>query len=247
MRLLFLFLALSATLICPAQFKKGDRMLGASVASLLFNSGNSDITVAQVGSNTAKITSYNVVINPMMGWFISDQTVVGATLNLNPQGNKTTYAQSGTTFQSDKSNSYNVGLGGFVRQYLKSNGGMTPFGQFSLNGGFSNLKTEGFFYGGSGTNAYKTTYTGNSTSGGFFNASFTAGFTKMFSETAGLDIYIGYTYANNKNTFKKTTLRDLGNNGTIDERLENETTTKYTNNGFLAGVAFQLFLRGKKK
>lgn len=221
-------------------------MLGASVASLIFNSGTSDITVASVGSSSSKITSYNVVINPSMGWFLSDKTVVGVNLDLNPSGNKTTYEQSGTTFQSDKSTSYNLGFGLFARQYLKGND-FLPFGQISINGGFSNLKTDGFFYGGSGATAYKITYNGNSTGGGFFNAAFSAGLTKMLNQNAGLDIFVGYTYSNNKNTFKKTTLRDDGNNGSIEERLENNTTTKFTNNGFLAGIAFQIFLKGKKK
>jgi hypothetical protein len=67
----------------------------------------------------------------------------------------------------------------------------------------------------------------------------------MISNTTGLDFYIGYTYSSNKNTFKKTTLRDNGIDGTIDETLKNETTTKFTNNGFLVGIGFQIFLKKK--
>ena len=243
------FMLAIAGIVCTAsqaQFSKGDRMVGASVASLIFNSGTADITVASIGSNNSTITNHNVLINPSIGWFLTDKTVFGVALNLNPYGNKTTYEQNGSTYQSDKSTSYNMGIGLFARQYLKG-ASMLPFGQFSLNGGFSNLKTEGFFYGGSGASAYKLTYTGNSTSGGFVNASFTVGLTKMVTPNAGLDIYIGYTYSTSKNTFKRTSLRDDGNNGTIEERLENTTTTKFTNNGFLAGIAFQIFLKGKKK
>jgi len=236
---IYLVILLCSFCTAKAQFVKGERMVGASVASLVFNSGTADITVAQIGSNTSRITSYNVSIMPSMGWFISNKTVVGASLNINPNGNKTTYEQNGSTYQSDKMHSYNIGLGGYARHYLNGNGGLAPFGQLSLNAGFSNLKTEGFFYGGSGATAYKTTYDGNSTSGFFMNASFTAGVTKMVSENAGLDLYIGYSYSYNKNTFKKTTLRDIGNNGSIDERLENETTTKFTNNGLLLGVGFK--------
>lgn len=235
------------TIAANAQFKKGMQMVGAGIGSALYNSGSSDITVASIGSNKSRITSYNITINPMMGWFISDNTVVGATLNINPNGQKTTYEQSGTTYQSDKSDGYNIGIGGFARNYFHSNSSMMPFGQVSLNGGFSNLKTEGFFYGGSGPTAYKTSYTGNSNGGAFANASFTLGFTKLMGENAGLDFYIGYTFSYTKNTFKKTTLKDLGNDGTIDERAENETTTKFTNHGFTLGVGFQIFLAAKKK
>ncbi len=229
-----------------AQFGKGDRMVGASVGSIVINSGNADITVTSIGSNTSRITSYAVTIQPSMGWFLSEKTALGASLNINPTGNKTTYEQNGSTYQSDKVNGTNFGLGGFVRQYLGHSGSLLPFGQLSLNGGLSNLKTEGFFYGGSGANAYKLTYDGNSTSGSFFNATLTAGFTKMVGSYTGLDFYIGYTYSHNKNTFKRTSRRDNGNDGSVDETLENETTTTFNNHGFQMGAGFQVFLKKKK-
>ena len=68
----------------------------------------------------------------------------------------------------------------------------------------------------------------------------------MTGENAGLDFYIGYNYGYNKNTFTKTTLRDNGNDGTVDETLKNKTTTSFTNHGFLLGVGFQVFLRKRK-
>jgi hypothetical protein len=232
------------SVVVKAQFSKGDRMAGATVGSLLFNSGTADISVATIGSNTSRITSYNVTIGPSLGWFISDKTAIGVTLNINPNGQKTTYEQSGSTYQSDKNNGFNFGLGGFVRNYF-SGKTLLPFAQFSLNGGLGSLKTEGFFYGGAGTGAYKTSYTGSSNGGVFMNTSFTGGVTKLIGENAGLDFYLGYTFSYNKNVFKRTSLRDDGNNGSIDTRSENETTTKFTNHGFSAGVGFQFFLRKK--
>ncbi len=240
------FVLTSITL--SAQFQKGDRMAGASVASILYNSGSADISVAQIGTNTSRITSHSISINPSLGWFLSEKVVVGAGLNINPTGNKTTYEQNGATYQSDKINNFNIGLGGFCRTYLRDGvNKLLPFGQFGFNLGISNLKTEGFFYGGASPNAYKISYTGSSSGGFFANASLQAGFTKMMGENAGFDFSIGYNYGYNKNFFNKTTLRDNGNDGTIDETLKNETTTKYTNHGFLLGVGFQVFLRGKKK
>jgi len=230
-----------------AQFSKGDKMVGASVGSVVFNSGNSDISVAQIGDNTSKITNYNISINPTIGWFISENTAVGASLNLNPAGNKTSYEQNGSTYQSDKTTAFNIGLGAFARHYFTSQASMKPFSQFGFNLGINSLKTDGFFYGGSGTSAYKITYEGKSSGGFFANASLQAGLTKMMGENAGLDFFIGYNYGYNKNTFDKTTLRDNGNDGSIDERGENETTTKFTNHGFILGVGFQVFLKGKKK
>lgn len=221
-------------------------MAGATVASVVYNSGSADISVDQIGDNKSKITSYNLSINPTMGWFISGNTAVGASVNINPTGNKTTYEQNGTTYQSDKANNFNIGLGGFVRHYLNNAGSLMPFGQFGFNLGISSFKTEGFFYGGAGSSAYKLSYDGSSSGGFFANASLQAGFTKMTGENAGLDFFIGYNYGYNKNTFNKTTLRDNGNDGSVDETLKNETTSKYTNHGFLLGVGFQVFLRKKK-
>lgn len=229
-----------------AQFNKGDRMVGASIGSVIYNSGSSDISVDQIGDNTSKVTSYNFALTPSIGWFLSPNTAVGTSININPSGNKTTYEQNGSTYQSDKANNFNIGLGSFVRYYLNSNGSMMPYGQFGFNIGISSLKTEGFLYTGSAPNATKTTYDGSSSGGFFANANLQAGFTKMVGENAGLDFFIGYIYSYNKNTFDKTTLRDIGNNGTIDETLKNKTTTKYTNHGFILGAGFQVFLRKKK-
>lgn len=230
-----------------SQFSKGDKMVGANIASAIYNSGNADISVDRVGSNKSAITSYNFSINPTIGWFISEKTAVGASFNINPFGNKTTYEQNGATYQSDKSNSFNIGVGAFIRNYFGVSGSLMPYGQFGFNAGISNLKTEGFFYGGSGTSAYKSAYDGSSSGGFFANTNLQAGATKMMGENAGLDFFIGYLYGYNKNTFDKNTTRDIGNDGTIDERGENKTTSKYTNHGFYIGAGFQIFLRAKKK
>jgi hypothetical protein len=241
----FFFLALSV--LASAQFSKGDRMAGATVLNAFFSSGSADIEVASIGSNTSKVSGYNVSINPSLGWFIADNTVVGATLNINPYSQKTTYEQNGTTYQKDKDNGFNIGGGGFVRSYFGKSSSFLPFGQASLNAGISSLKESGFLYTGSGASAIKDTYDSKSSGGFFFNASFTAGLTRMVGDAAGLDFFIGYVYSYNKNTAKRTTLRDIGNDGSIDQRLENETTTKFTNHGLQVGIGFQVFLRGKGK
>ena len=230
-----------------AQFAKADKMVGASVASIFFNSGNSDISVVTIGNNVSKITNYGISITPSIGWFISDKTAVGATLNINPNGQKTTYEENGNTYQSDKSNGFNIGLGGFVRNYFSNKSAWMPFGQFSINAGISNLKTEGFFYYKSGVPYYKYTYSGNSSGGFFANAAFTAGLTRMMGDNAGLDLFIGYNYSYNKNTFKRTTLYYLTSSDPAPSTGQNETTTKFTNHGIMLGLGFQVFLKGKKK
>lgn len=229
-----------------AQFKKGDKILGASVGSIFFNTGTSDQVVTSIGSTTAKITGFGISISPSSGWFISDNTAIGVLVNISPSGQKTTYEQNGSTFQKDKLNNFSIGTGGFIRSYFSHSGSFLPFGQAGINGGINSLKTDGFFYGGSGTSVYKQTYTGNSSGGFFANASFNIGVTKMLGESTGLDLYIGYTFSYTKNTFNKTTLIDRMIDGTIDETLKNETTTKFTNHGFTLGAAFQIFLKKRK-
>jgi hypothetical protein len=241
----FLVISILFSIHANSQFSKGTRMAGASVASLFFNSGNSDQTVASIGSTTAKVTGYGINITPSLGWFVSDNTAVGFSFNLNPSGEKITFEENGSTFQKDKSGNFNIGIGGFARNYFKGEGSLLPFGQFGFNAGISNLQKDGFFYGGSGTNVYKETYDSKSSGGFFTDVNLIAGVTKMVGEYTGLDLYLGYNFSYSKNSMKTTRLRDDQINGSIDQTSKNETTSKYTNHRFLLGLGFQIFLKKK--
>ncbi len=232
--------------VCNAQFKKGDKMAGASVASFVFNSGSSDITVESVGSNTAKTKGYSINISPSLGWFLNENTVAGFTLSLNPGSDKTSYQQNGSTYQNDKASKYNIGAGGFVRSFFGDSKTLKPFAQASINAGASSLKTDGFFYYNTGNPLYKQTYDGKSSGGFFLNAALTGGFTKMIGEYTGLDFYLGYNFSVNNYTFKKTTLYYTSANDNNPTKGINNTTTKFTNNGVIVGIGFQVFIRGKK-
>ena len=227
-----------------AQFRKSDRMVGASIASLLYNSGSSTVTFPSFPGYETESSSWGVRVEPSMGWFLSEKTAVGVAVSIHPYGQKVTYNDNGTVFQEDKSNNFDVGLGVFARHYLGSGGDFLPFGQAGFNVGMSSSSTEGFRYY-EGIPDYKVSYEGDSDGGFFTNASLQLGLTKMVSENAGLDISLGYTYSYNKNTFKTVTLTDIGIDGTIETRAENEPTTKFTNHGFFIAVGFQVFLRGK--
>lgn len=229
-----------------AQFSRGDKMVGASLGSVIFNSGSSDVTFDGIDGYSAKTSSYGLRIEPSVGFFISEKTAVGFTLNINPSGTKERYSNGGTTFQEDKSTTFTIGAGVFARNYFSSTGAWMPFGQFGVNAGISTLKTEGFRYYSVPADS-KSTYDGNSPSGFFANASLQAGLTKMLGENAGLDLFIGYTYSHNKNTMKTVTSIDSDLDGDIDVTSTNEPTTTFNNHGFFVGAGFQVFLRGKKK
>ena len=233
-------------LVTNAQFAKGDKMAGGAVGSIFLNSGSADVTFPQVRGYSSKTSNYGLRIEPSFGWFITDKTVVGTSVNINPTGQKVTYKDVNVTFQEDKSTGFNIGVGGFLRNYFGQASSFRPFGQFGFNAGINSTSTEGFRYYDASPD-YKVSYDGKSSGGFFANAIVQFGFTKMVGDHTGLDFYIGYNFSYNKNTFKTTTLTDLNLDGSIDTRAENEPTTKFTNHGMIVGVGFQVFLKGKGK
>lgn len=228
------------------QFQQGDKMVGTTVFSSFYNSGSSEQGTGGAVNTTSRVKSYGITVSPAIGWFISDQLVLGATVNINPAGDKTTYESAGgITFQSQTQNRFNVGIGGFARKYIGSSKTILPFIHGGFNLGASTASSEGFFYGGTGPGLYKETYTGKSPAGFFTNAVVNGGITKMLGPNAGLDLFIGYNYSYSKNTFTTVRLFDQGNNGSIDNRFESKTTTKFSNHGVILGIGFQVFLRKK--
>jgi hypothetical protein len=227
-----------------AQFKKGMRMAGATIGSAFFNSGKSDYSYPPPTTGyTSNSNNFGVTLNPSMGWFISDNTVIGALLNFGYTHQKTfAKAANGNIFNRDISNSFNIGIGGFARNYFKSSGTMMPFGQFNLNGGIGSSSDKGFYFTGNDKNSYD----GNSSGDFFINTGVALGVTKMLNEHTGLDLFVGYNYSYNKRTFKTTTLTDLGNNGSVDQTAVSEPTQKFTNHGVSIGVGFQVFLDKRK-
>jgi hypothetical protein len=245
--LLFLLVILFADSHNFAQFKKGMRMVGADLGSVFFTAGSSDVSYpAPTTGYTAHTTQFGLNIDPTIGWFISGHSAAGFSLFLNPTSNKTDYVAGGSTFQQDKLSGLNLGIGGFVRDYFKSSSSFMPFGQVGLNLGISNQKSSGFFYGGKDSTVYKITYDGKSSGGFYANAAIRVGLTKLLSPHTGLDISAGYTFSYSKNVYKTTTLRDNGNNGTIDLTSISNPTTKFTSNGVVLSVGFQVFLDPRK-
>lgn len=238
-----MILSISAT----AQFSKGTRMVGATIGSIFYNNSDFSQDVASIGGTESTTSSFGLNLSPSMGWFVSENTAVGFTFLFNPQHQKVSYKVDGTTYQQNKTNSFSIGLGGFARNYFSASGNWLPFGQVNLNAGISPSKTEGFFYGGGGSAIYKETMDGKSSGSFFFNGGVSAGLTKKLNENIGLDLFIGYNYSMTQQTFKRTTLVDIGNDGSIDETRRNETETDYSNHGFTAGIGFQIFLKKRGK
>lgn len=238
-------LLLLAALVSNAQFTQGDKMAGTSVGSLFVNSGGADVSFPQVRGYSSNTSSFGLRIEPSFGWFITDKTVIGGIININPLSQKVRYEDLGTTFQEDNSSNFNIGAGGFIRNYFGAASSFRPFAQFGFNAGMNSSKTDGFKYYDASPD-YKISYDGKSSGGFFANAILQLGLTKMVGDRTGLDFYIGYNYSYNKNTFKTTTITDLDLDGDIDITADSEPTTKFTNHGLIVGVGFQVFLKGKK-
>jgi hypothetical protein len=243
----FLIMAMIFSIGSNAQFLKGTRIVGVSAGSAFFNAGNSDQTVTSIGDVAIKVTGYGISLTPTMGWFLSENTAVGFSDLINPSGDQTSFEENGSTFQKDKARNLSAGLGAFVRNYFSKSGAFLPFGQFGFNTGIISRKTDGFFYGGSGGSSYKDTYDGKSSGGFFADIAFLLGVTKMLGKNTGLDLQLGYNFYYTKNTVKLVTLHDDGIDGSIDETRPKETVSKFTNNRFIIGLGFQVFLDAKNK
>jgi len=229
-----------------AQFSKGERMVSASVGSVFYNSGKTVYTYpAPTTGVTSNNNNFGINVNPVYGWFITDHIVVGPSLLISYNHNKTFFTDdgNGNTYNSDVTNTFNIGLGAFARDYFPTSGSLHPYGQFGFNLGIGSLNSEGFFF----TGSNKSMYDGKSSGNFFANAGLALGLTKMVGTHTGLDFSLGYNFSYSKSEFKKTTRVDIGNNGSVDQTDVSDPTQKFTNHGVALSVGFQVFLEKKKK
>src|SRR5262245_52256496 len=140
------FLALSTVLttLVFAQPKKGDKMVGATVGSIFFNNGSSDLT-STVGRSTTSSDKFGITLTPSYGWFISDNTAIGIAPTIGYNKQKTVgKSATGSTYLKDETSVFNFSIGGFARYYFKGSNTMRFFGQYNVAAGLSGSKTEGF-------------------------------------------------------------------------------------------------------
>ena len=245
---LFFSVCLLASFVSDAQFSRGNKMVGASIGSILFTSGSSDYSFPGVSGYTSENNRFGITINPSIGWFVSDDIAIGALININITSEIVNNKTRDTTYSHNKHNQSNFGIGGFVRKYFKtSSKSLTPFGQINISLGSGSTTTKGYLYGFEGTEKYKDSYDGKSSGDFFYNAGLNLGVTKMINSFIGLDVYAGYTYSYTKSSSKTTTTRHYitGSNG--DFKSEYEPTIKTTTSNVLLGVGLQIFLERKKQ
>src|SRR4051794_24572248 len=80
-------------LVCTAgnaQFKKGNRLAGATIGSGNFSSGNTEFsTPTGLQTSSTFNHNWNINISPSYGWFITDRAIIGGNLLLNIYNAKT--------------------------------------------------------------------------------------------------------------------------------------------------------------
>jgi hypothetical protein len=234
------------TITINAQFKKGDKMLGASVGSVFFNSGSTDLSNS-ISTSTTTINNFGITLNPSIGWFTKDNLAIGLmpSFGYNKQ-NQLGKSSSGSTYLKDDNSQFNFSIGGFARYYFIGNSSSTRFfGQYDLSLGIGSSKREGFQYETLGV--YVDRY--NQKSSGDFNAStgLSAGVSKFLSKYTSLDIYIGYKFSYNKSNPTGSSLRDYSDPGTPDQTQKIDFDQKFTGHNVVLGVGFQVFLEKNKK
>lgn len=240
---ILLVFVLSITLRADAQFQKGMRMTGGSLGAALFNSGKTDYTSGAANTNgyTSKTQSAGIDLSPNLGWFITDNTVLGGRIIFGYQYEKTSDMANDVTFRRNTYHDLNARLGVFLRRYIGGATNLLPYAQVDVDGGIGSSDSEGFFYGSN----YRENYKGKSSGTYYANAGIAFGFTKLLTERAGIDVQAGYLFSYGKKTYQTDSFRDIDSDGTIDEEGVEKITTKATNNGLAISVGFQLFL-GRK-
>ncbi|HET6995368.1 MAG TPA: hypothetical protein VFI06_10330 [Chitinophagaceae bacterium] len=233
------------TLAINAQFKKGDKMVGASVGTMFFNHGNTNISTNVTVSNTSN-DNFGISFNPSLGWFLNEKTAVGITPLISYSKQKVLgKSVDGKTFLKDESSRYSFGIGGFARYYLPgSTDKMRFFGQYDLWAGLGGSKSDGFEYEPAGV--YVDRYDQKSSGDLSVNTGLSLGLSKFLSARTALDFSIGYKFSYTKSHPSGNFVRDYLDPNAGDETKKPDYDQAFTNHGFVFGIGFQVFLDRKK-
>lgn len=213
-------------------------MVGFTVASGLWSAGESEFSAPNQTPSVTETGNFSLQLTPSLGWFITDQTVIGGSVTIGINDQVARRKSAGITFSEDNYNNIDFGAGTFLRHYFKSGSSFRPFTHLFFSAGSGTTKTDGFYY----YTDVKGTYEGKSSSKFYYNAGLNLGVTRLLNEHTGIDLYVGYLRTSNKATMKSEQLSDYTNPSTPDVRSSFETTQKFTNNGISFGVGFQIFL-----
>jgi hypothetical protein len=233
-QLLFLIAAATITTAGTAQFKKGNLLVETNLGNISF--GNNNYTYETSGATRKSDgKSFSIGLYPRVGFFVSDNLVVGTELGLylySSSGND--FNATGVKTSDNKGSSFNIGLSPFVRYYF--NAAKESKGRFfaQLGGGFeltlSNNYDYNYYSGTTGalSSKFKYNYPKKPL---YYNANILAGYNYMVAPNVALNLNLGYRYSANSSEYTYTTTTAAGvattspstisksNSGSVDWRM----------------------------
>ena len=235
---------LSLSTIVNAQFKKGDKMVGASIGTIFFNNSRAEVSTTIINS-TNSTDNFGISFNPSIGWFLNEKIAIGIMPSVAYNKQKTIGKSGGSTYLKDESNHFNVTVGGFARYYFNPGNLKTAFfGQYDLSAGLGGSKTEGFQYETYGV--YVDRYSQKSSGDFLVNTGVSIGLSKFLTSKTALDFYIGYKLSLINSHPKGSFLRDYKDPLVGDISIQPDYEQKVTGNNIVVGVGLQVFLDKKK-
>lgn len=229
-----LALALLATVAMQAQNKKGNWLVGTSIGGTSISFGNSESgTVGSTNISKSDYNSFNFGIYPTLGYYVSDNVVIGTYFNIGFYSSKYDNSNNYSSNTSTSKSSYvSFGLSPYGRFYFGDNKGKgMPWAE--VNAGIS-------FYPG-----YKGEYTPSTGTGYKYeyqkyhplNGGVKVGYEHFINSNIGIQYFVGYNYSN----YKYNTVYDYPSSPDITY------TYKSSSSSINFGVGLNIHLECNKK
>ncbi len=245
-QLSLLIVAATITATATAQFKKGNILVETNLGNISFGNNNNS-TEASGATRKSDSKSFSIGLYPRVGFFVSDNVVLGTELSLSFYSSKgNDFNGTGIKTSDYKNASSDIGLSPFVRYYF--NAAKESKGRFfaQLSGGFNMTVSTNYDYNyfSSSTGAYAGKYKYDYPKKPFsYNANILAGYNYMVAPNVALNLNLGYRYSSNSTEYTYTTTTAAGVSTTSPAT---KITNKYGNIDWKMG--FTMFIpRGKKK
>ena len=229
-------LALLTVFTIQAQNKKGNHLVGVSVGSGSYNSNKNDYFYStSTTTYNGDSKNFSIGIGPEVGWYLTDNFVVGTYLGLSYYHSKYNSGNSVTTVTSNSnSSSLYFSMGPYARLYLgKNNSKGMPY--ISLLTGLSFYPSDN----GESSNSINTYHYTYKTKNYFsWNIGPRVGYEHFLNQHIGLHYYLGYNYTKYKTKYDY----DYTVGGTDYSYTYNSHTHNIT-----FGVGLQIHLDCEKK
>jgi hypothetical protein len=228
-KLTFFCLFLAMTCLVFPQNKKGNLLVGTDVGSAGLSFGNSENgTPSSTSVDKSKYTSFSISVYPSIGYYFSDNLVIGTYLDLGYSSQKYKNSNNYNTATSESQYSdVSFSLGPFARLYLGRNDGRGRL-FVHVSAGFNLYPVYSYTY----TPSSGTGYTQKYDKYFPWNASLRIGYEHYLNSAVGLEFYVGYTYYHSESTttYDNTT------------GMDNSYTNKSSEHDIVFGVGIQIHL-----